>query len=110
MQELAERLKTALKSGRLAAKLTVENAAEMARITPRYLYSIEAGEVVPSLKVVDRIVRAYNMSADSIFYPEKPSKDSGIEDLLRELNDRDAHSLKIVKAIVDAYISAEYEG
>lgn len=107
MQDLAERLKVALKNGRLASDLTVEKAAENSRITPRYLYAIEAGEVIPSLKVVDRIVRAYGMSADSIFYPEKPAKDSGIEDLLRELNDRNAHSLEVIKAIVEAYISAE---
>lgn len=109
MQDLAERFKTALKSGRLASDLTVEKAAEKARITPRYLYSIEAGEVIPSLKVIDRIVRAYGMSADLIFYPEKLSKDSGVEDLLRELSDRNAHSLKVIKAIVEAYIDAGSE-
>ena len=107
MQDLSERLKAALKSGRLESHLTVERAAEKARISTRYLYRIEAGEVIPSLKIVDRIIQAYNMSADSIFNPEKPSKDSGIEDLLRELSDCDPHSLRVIKAIVEAYITAE---
>lgn len=41
---------------------------------------------------------------DSIFYPEKPSKDSEVENLLRMLYSCDERSLEVVKATAKALI------
>ncbi len=50
------------------------------------------------------MIRELSISADSIFYPEKPSKDSEIENLLRMLSACDERSLEVVKATVKALI------
>ena len=50
-----------------------------------------------------------SISADSIFYPEKPSKDSEVENLLRMLSACDERSLEVVKATVKALIDTAPE-
>ena len=49
------------------------------------------------------------ISADSIFYPEKPSKDSEVENLLRMLSACDERSLEVVKATAKALIDTAPE-
>ena len=51
------------------------------------------------------MIRELSISADSIFYPEKPSKDSEVENLLRMLSACDERSLEVVKATVKALIN-----
>ena len=58
----------------------------------------------PSFDVLYKLIRELSISADSIFYPEKPSKDSEIENLLRMLSACDERSLEVVKATVKALI------
>ena len=48
------------------------------------------------------LVRTVSISSDSIFYPEKPSKESEIEDLVRMLYNCNERDLEIVKAVVKA--------
>ena len=38
------------------------------------------------------------------FYPEKPTKDSEVENLLRQLSDCDERSLEVIKATAKALI------
>ena len=72
--------------------------------TERYLYRIENEGKKPSFDVLYKLIRELSISADSIFYPEKPSKDSEVENLLRMLSACDERSLKVVKATVKALI------
>ena len=51
-----------------------------------------------SLMSSKKLVRELSVDANSIFYPEKPSKDSAIEDFVRMLYNCDDRSMKIVKA------------
>lgn len=83
---------------------TIEALAERAEITERYLYRIENEGKKPSFDVLYKLIRELSISADSIFYPEKPSKDSEVENLLRMLSACDERSLKVVKATVKALI------
>ena len=46
-----------------------------------------------------------NISADLIFCPENPSKDSEVENLLRMLSAYDERSLEVVKAAEKALIN-----
>ena len=104
MHNQPETLGSILKAAREKAGNTIEALAEGAGITERYLYRIENEGKKPSFDVLYKLIRELSISADSIFYPEKPSKDSEIENLLRMLSACDARSLEVVKATVKALI------
>ncbi len=104
MHNQPETLGSILKAAREKAAITIEALAEKAGITERYLYRIENEGKKPSFDVLYKLIRELSISADSIFYPEKPSKDSEIENLLRMLSACDERSLEVVKATVKALI------
>ena len=104
MHNQPETLGSILKAARGKAGITIEALAEGAGITERYLYRIENEGKKPSFDVLYKLIRELSISADSIFYPEKPSKDSEIENLLRMLSACDERSLEVVKATVKALI------
>ena len=99
-----ETLGSILKAAREKAGITIEALAEGTGITERYLYRIENEGKKPSFDVLYKLIRELSISADSIFYPEKPSKDSEVENLLRMLSACDERSLEVVKATVKALI------
>ena len=89
--------------------ITIENLAYKVGITERYLYRIENEEKKPSFDVLYKLIRELSISPDLIFYPEKPSKDSEVENLLRMLSDCDERSLEVVKVTVKALIDTAPE-
>lgn len=109
MQNQPETLGSILKAAREKAGTTIEALAERAGITERYLYRIENEGKKPSFDVLYKLIRELSISADSIFYPEKPSKDSEAENLLRMLSACDERSLEVVKATVKALIDTAPE-
>ena len=104
MQKYPETLGDILKKARQSREITIEALADQVGITDRYLYKIENEGKKPSFDILYKLIRTLSMSADLIFYPEKPSKDSEVEDLIRELYDCDERLLEIVKATVSAII------
>ena len=78
-------------------------------MTERYLYRIENEDKKPSFDVLYKLIRELNISPDLIFYPEKPSKDSEIDNLVRLLPNCDERSLKIIKATVKAALESQQE-
>jgi transcriptional regulator with XRE-family HTH domain len=100
----SETLGSIIKAAREKTDITIKVLAERAEITERYLYRIENEGKKPSFDVLYKLIRELSISADSIFYPEKPSKDSEVENLLRMLSACDERSLKVVKATVKALI------
>ena len=109
MHNQPETLGSILKAAREIAGITIEALAEKAGITERYLYRIENEGKKPSFDVLYKLIRELSISADSIFYPEKPSKDFEVENLLRMLSACDERSLKVVKATVKALIDTAPE-
>lgn len=107
MHKEPETLGAILKTARIRADITMETLAERVDITERYLYRIENEGKKPSFDVLYKLIRELSMSADSIFYPEKPSKDSEIEDLVRMLYSCDERSLEIIKATVKAALDSQ---
>ena len=99
-----ETLGNIIKYAREQSDLTVEDLADTVGITERYLYKIENEGKKPSYDVLYKLIRTLSISPDSIFYPEKPSKDSEIENLLRMLSACDERSLNVVKATAKALI------
>lgn len=107
MHKTPETLGEILKAARLHADITMETLATKVNITERYLYRIENEGKKPSFDVLYRLVRELSMSADLIFYPEKLSKDSEIEDLVRMLYSCDERSLEIIQATVKAALESQ---
>ncbi len=105
MHNQPETLGCIIKAARENAGITIEALANKVDITERYLYRIENEGKKPSFDVLYKLVRELNISADSIFYPEKPSKDSEVENLLRMLSACDERSLEGVKATTKALIN-----
>jgi len=99
-----ETLGGVIKSAREKEELTIESVANNVGITERYLYRIENEGKKPSFDILYKLIRELSISPDLIFYPEKPSKDSEIENLLRILSECDERALAIVKAIAKVLI------
>lgn len=91
-----------MKNARSAMKLTQEQLAERLGVSARYIMLIENSHKKPSYELLFRIIRELNIQPDLIFYPEKASKDSQIEDLIRMLHNCDERSMKVIRATVKA--------
>lgn len=107
MHNIPEILRVIIKSARQRANITMESLAEKVGITERYLYRIENEGKKPSYDVLYKLIRELAISSDSIFYPEKPSKDSEIEDIVRMLYNCDERSMQIIKATVKAALESQ---
>ena len=109
MRKIPNTLGDIIKNAREKAGITIEALANKVDITERYLYRIENENKKPSYDVLYKLIRELSISPDLIFYPEKPSKDSEVENLLRMLSDCDERSLEVVKATVKALIDTAPE-
>jgi len=107
VHNIPEILGVIIKSARQRANITMESLAEKVGITERYLYRIENEGKKPSYDVLYKLIRELAISSDSIFYPEKPSKDSEIEDIVRMLYNCDERSMQIIKATVKAALESQ---
>ena len=107
MQKQPETLGEIIKVAREKSDLTVEELTTRIGISERYLYRIENEGKVPKFEVLKKLGRELAIDANSIFYPEKPSKDSEVEDLVRTLYSCDDRSMKIVKATAKAALESQ---
>lgn len=105
LREIPNTLGDIIKNAREKSGITIESLANKVEITERYLYRIENENKKPSFEVLYRLVRELSISPDLIFYPEKPTKDSEVENLLRMLSDCDERSLQVIKATAKALIN-----
>lgn len=97
-------LGSVIKEARKRSDLTIEELANRIKISERYLYRIENEGKKPSYDVLYAIIRTLAISPDLIFYPERPSKDSEIENLVRLLHSCDDNSLNVIRATIEALI------
>ena len=104
MRKIPNTLGDIIKNAREKAGITIEALANKVDITERFLYRIENENKKPSYDVLYKLIRELSISPDLIFYPEKPSKDSEVENLLRQLSDCDDRSLQVIKATAKALI------
>lgn len=84
-----------IKQARQNAKMTQEELGERIGKTSRYIQAIENENKGFSLDTLIRIIRALNLPADAIIYPD-PGMDSEVEQWLRMfrlLNHRDQQIL-----------------
>jgi len=104
VREIPNTLGSIIKTAREKAGITIEALANKVDVTERYLYRIENENKKPSFEVLYKLIRELSISPDTIFYPEKPTKDSEVENLLRQLSDCDDRSLQVIKATAKALI------
>ena len=91
-----------IKSARQNSDFTMESLAAKIGVTERHLYRIENEGQKPSFDVLYKLIRELSIDPDKIFYPEKPSKESEIEDLVRTLYKCDNREIKIVQTMITA--------
>ncbi len=93
-----------IKAARQNSDFTMESLAAKIGVTERHLYRIENEGQKPSYDVLYKLIRELSIDPDKIFYPEKLSKESEIENLIRMLYNCDDKTLKIIKATITALI------
>lgn len=104
MPIIQDTLGSAVKAARKNREMTIEDLAERLGISVRYLCRIENKGQKPSYDVLFKMIRELSIEPDLIFYPEKTSKNSEIEDLIRMLYNCDEDLLEVIKATVKAII------
>lgn len=102
-----DKLGSVIKGIREQKSLIREDLAEKIGISPRYLMLIENEKKKPSYKILFKIIRELSINSDLIFYPDKPCKDTEIEDLIRMLYNCDDRSMKVIKATVKATLDSQ---
>ncbi|MEA4898999.1 MAG: helix-turn-helix transcriptional regulator [Christensenellaceae bacterium] len=107
MHDNPDRLSSIVKAARQRANITIEKLAEKIGVTERYLYRLENENRKPSYDVLFKLIRELGISPDLVFYPEKPSKDSEVESLVRMLYNCDERSMEIIKATVKAALDGQ---
>ena len=99
-----ETLGDVIKATRQKSGLTIEKLANRLDISERYLYRIENEGKKPSFEILYNLIRELAITPDSIFYPERSTKDNEVEDLIRRLYNCDERSLEVIKATAIALI------
>lgn len=107
MQEYADILGDVVKMARKQSELTIEEVAEQAGVSERYIYRIENEGKKPSSDVLCKLIRFLSIPSDSIFYPEIKGTDPEIEELTHMLYMCDARGKSIVKATLKAALSSQ---
>lgn len=100
MQITYDILGDVIKTARQNSDFTVEALAAKIGISERHLYRIENEGQKPSFDVLFKLIRELSIDPNKIFYPEKPSKDSELENLIRMLCTCDEQEFKFIKAII----------
>jgi len=96
-----------IKAARKSRGHTREQLAEQIHITPRYLMSIENENQKPSYDVLFRLIRKLGISADSVFYPERESNNSKVENLFRLIYQCNEREIEAVSAAVQALLNCK---
>lgn len=94
-----------IKNARMKAGLTIEELANKLDISERYLYRLENEGKKPSFDILYNLIRELAISPDTIFYPENPSVDAEVENLIRRLYNCDERSVEVIKATASALIN-----
>ncbi len=90
---------------RIEAKLTQEELAEAADISPVYLGEVERGQKVMGIDKFINIVKALGVSADCVLCNELPTGEPYVFDELTEkLKKLDPKQRKVIAEIINTYV------
>lgn len=75
VEDLCTALGQRLRSARIACRFTQEQLAAKAHVSSRQISKIENGKMNPSYEILHALIRAMNISADTLFFPEQSEND-----------------------------------
>ena len=97
---------TVLKNERMDKKITQSELAEELNISLPYLKDLERFRNNPSYEVFEKVIRYFNLSADTVIYPNNNQSDNTYQKIERLLTYCDEWQLKVILATTEALLSA----
>lgn len=94
-----------LKNARMDKKLTQAELAEILDISLSYLKDLERFRNNPSYEVFERVIRYFNLSADTVIYPNHNLTDDTYHKIDRLLTQCDERQLKVILATTETLLS-----
>ena len=94
-----------LKSARMGKKLTQAELAEILDISLSYLKDLERFRNNPSYEVFEKVIRYFNLSADTVIYPNQNLADDTYQKIGRLLTCCNEEQLKVILATTEALLS-----
>lgn len=94
-----------LKNARMDKKLTQAELAEKLDISLSYLKDLERFRNKPSYEVFERTIRYFNLSADTVIYPDKNLNNTTYQKINRLLTQCDEGQLQVILATTEALLS-----
>ena len=95
-----------LKNARMDKKLTQAELAEILDISLSYLKDLERFRNNPSYEVFEKVIRYFNLSADTVIYPNQNISNSTYQQIERLLTRCDEGQLQVIRATTEALLSA----
>ena len=96
-----------IKNARMDKKLTQAELAEILDLSLSYLKDLERFNNTPSLEVFAKAIQYFNLSADTVIYPNKNLNNSTYQKIERRLLQCDEKQLKIILALTEAVLSVD---
>lgn len=96
---------TVLKNARMDNKLTQAELAERLDISLSYIKDLERFRNNPSYEVFEKVIRYFNLSADTVIYPNRNLADSTYQKIDRLLTRCDDGQLHVILATLEALLS-----
>lgn len=94
-----------LKNARMDNNLTQAQLAEKLDISLSYLKDLERFRNNPSYEVFEKVMHYFNLSADTVFYPDSNSTNSTYQKILRLLNRCDEKQLCSILSTAETLVS-----
>ena len=94
-----------LKNARMDKKLTQAELAEILDISLSYLKDLERFRNNPSYEVFEKVIRYFNLSADTVIYPNENLTDNTYQQIERLLTRCDERQLRVILATTEALLS-----
>lgn len=94
-----------LKNARMDKKLTQAELAEILDISLSYLKDLERFRNSPSYEVFEKVIRYFNLSADTVIYPNQNHVDGTYQKIGRLLTRCDERQLRVILATTEALLS-----
>lgn len=96
-----------LKNARIDKKLTQAELAEILDISLSYLKDLERFRNNPSYEVFEKTIRYFNLSADTVIYPNQNHSNNTYQKIERLLTLCDERQLQVILATTEALIAME---
>ena len=94
-----------LKNARMDKKLTQAELAEILDISLPYLKDLERFRNNPSYDVFEKVIRYFNLSADTVIYPNENLTNTTYQQIERLLTRCDEGQLSVILATTEALLS-----